>query len=538
MNWFELSAINPGAGAPAFSDADGARAWLAGQPQTMAARLQADLAAQMERIGVAPFTAFVQATLLEALRNAVITTQSAVRRKFAFAPRPLSSEAMAAFTLSGRVWNALGCGYLRCLEAFADEAARNPAADRQRVAIAAHRAMIACREALEDHFVAGIEVPDALWIRLQRLLQVACVLGVADVKVVDAEYPAAGETTPTDQYVLAAFLKLADPYRWSAAYYTVAHRAFMRWRNQASVAVANNDDPRMRWVPLSAVAPLPPGLGERSPAWLEVHQVRRKLRKRIEALDAGEQPEALHLGRDLNASACRDLLNSILEHLRDAYSEPREKMTPVDSECEVAAGPAGCFELLTNRPFVSNPSLGGESSRLLHERLATFGSTAELVESVERAESAAQVEGERWRLTAESVAKAELSRPAGGSGARMLPGQLVVFRDARGDTSLAIVTRAWTRLNGQTEISLRRLPGKPEAMTARAVDLLREPAFPVFVLPAVTTVGSTASLLLPTGIAPRLKKGLEARGETQLQCTLGKLIERGADFERYTFETA
>lgn len=531
MNWFELPAPDPALPAPAFADVDSARRWLSSQPQAMPARLQLALTEQFERLAPAALPPRERAALVETLRNPAITTQDNMRRKFAFAARPLTAEAMSTFTASVRLWDALAACYLRCVEDFAEIPCTGDV--RQLLATAAHRAMVTCRLALEDHFVAGIEAPAALWPRLHRLLQVASQLGIADLPMIDPEYRDPAKSSLLEQYVLAALIALADPYRWGSAHFSVARRALSRWNGMVPLAAESNSDPKLRWVPLSTFGELPAVLGENSPAWLEVHMVRRKLRKRIESLNAGDSPETLHLGRDLNAASCRDLLASILDRLRAAYSEGRPLQVPVDTDCELAVGPAGCFQLLTNRSFSgSSHTLNAASSRILHDRIAIFGS-AERVDGIEKVEAA---EGEPWRLNAESVDVAVLSRAAGGNGTRMLPGQLVVFRDPRSTASLAVVTRAWTRRDGRSEIALRRLPGKPAAMTGSAVDLLNEPAFPVFFLPAVPAVASAASLLIPTGIAPRLKKGLEARSDEYVRCRLDKLIERGADFERYLYE--
>lgn len=530
MKWFELPSPDPAAPPPAFHDLKGARAWLAEQPQAMPNRVQTAVAEQLELLAGSGLPAFDRARLLEALRGPAVTAQNALRRRFAFQPRPLAGDAVDTFTQSVRLWNALATGYLQCLEAFADDYGR----DRQRLATAVHRALRTCRSALEDHFVAGVEAPPELWYCLQRLIQAASELGVADIEITDPEYRSPAASTPAEQYVLVALLALADPYRWLGPHFAVAERAFLRWRSNATLAAASDNDPKLRWVPLSAIAELPPSPAAASPAWLEVHGIRRKLRRRIEKLDAGESAEALHLGRDLSEAACRDLLDSILDHLRAAYSEAGDKLVAVNTDCELAVGAADCYRLLNNRPFVGGQTLSSTSARILHERVAVFGAA----DRVEGVAAPIRCAGEIWHLDADAADAALISLAPGDARSRVLPGQLALIRDTRDSISLAVVARLWVRQNGRTEARLRRLPGRPEAYTGHAIGMANEAAFPLLLLPEVASLGSPASLLLPSGLAMRFKKGVETRGEAQRRYTLGKLIERGTDFERYAYTAA
>lgn len=527
IQWFDRTPPSSAMPTAAFSDAASAQAWLVKQPQTVPARLQASIAEQIECLNFQALSGNTRASILESLRNAAVTARDATRRRFAFQPRPLNADAAEAFATSVRTWEAFAAGYALCLEAFAAE----PTVNKQRVATAVHRAMITERLAIEDYFVAGVEVSAAIWRRLHRLLQVACSLEVAAVAIADPEFRDPAESSATHQYVLATLLSLADPYRMTVSQYTVLHRAYSRWLNLAAVSPTRDEESKHRWIPLSLIAELPPALDDRSPEWLEVHLVRRKLRKRIESLDAGESPDSLHLGRDLSAASCRDLFRSALEQLRAAYYDVAPPLSPVGSDCRLASGPTACFELLTGKPFrVEEVAMRTTSSRIMHDRVAIFGS-AERVEVAEK--QSVKVGGELWRLDAESADATRISRPGEIAGARMLPGQITLLLDERTTPSIAIVTRAWTCADGNFRALLRRLPGKPEALTGHAIDRLNEPPFPVFLLPEVASLHVPESLILPSGISIRLRLGLEVHDETRRQFRLGDLIERGSDFERF-----
>ena len=136
----------------------------------------------------------------------------------------------------------------------------------------------------------------------------------------DPDFRHFGESHIGGHLAWAFLLRLADPYRLSAAQLAVANRAISRWRELAAFRQAPDDDPRAHSIDLAPLfdGPLPEGL----PRWLEVRKVVRKINQRIEALQAGESPESLKLGRELSGNACIRLLHDLESSLESHVESP------------------------------------------------------------------------------------------------------------------------------------------------------------------------------------------------------------------------
>lgn len=166
------------------------------------------LSEQLERLQGAALDGFARATVLEALRHDALLALAAQRQRFAFAPRPLSAGAFAALTSSQRAWSALATGYLQCTEEFGP-------GDPAITATAAHRAMMAFKLALEDHFFAGVEPPAQSWSRPLRIVELALARGFARQAVADLTLTDQGKSSVLQQYMLLTLTGLADPYACS-----------------------------------------------------------------------------------------------------------------------------------------------------------------------------------------------------------------------------------------------------------------------------------------------------------------------------------
>lgn len=527
MPWFDLPIPQAQTNAD-FADAEGARAWLAGQSQAVPARSQQLLAEQLERLAAMPVAPFARATILEVLRKAAVTAHDAGRRKYAFQPRPLAGEADLLFVGSGRMWSAFAANYLRCIEEFANE----PAPDALRVGTAAHRAMVTLRLLVEDHYLAGRTVPGVLWKTTHRLLQVTHTLKLGDTGYADPEFRDPSESTLNAQYAILALTTLCDPYRLAAPQFAVLQRALFRWRNLVVFAPEPGSDERQRWLPLALLPELPAAIDAASPQWMEISGVRAKLRRRIKALDDGETPEALQLGRDLSARACRDFLGLVINQLRKLRPES-DGVT--SGTVRLATGTDDCYALLAGRSLAPETPLSATSARVSHEQIAIFGQTASA------AKSAPVLPGEAWTLLRETMEAEELRRPADGPGkSRLLPGQLVAVGGPDAPphvATLGSITRVEVESDGALRIAIRRFAGQPQALEGRSASAAGPLSFPLFLLPAVAALQQEASIILPSGFAIRLRQAIRVDGRAE-GIALGHLVERGNDFERYSFTTA
>lgn len=519
MPLFDLQAPREG-NSPALANADAARAWLATQSQAVPLRIMQALGEQLDALLAAPHDGMMRATIVEVLRNAALTAHGAARRKFAYQPRPLTGEAGTLFIAGRRVALLIAANYLRCVEEFA---AQTPA-DPVKLATAAHRAMLTLRLLCEDFFLAGQEVPFGIWSNLQRLLALARTQRVEGLDIVDPEVRDPSTTTIAAQHAVLLLTALCDPYRLNAAQFAVLQRALFRWRDLPRMGDEPDGSAKSRWLSLAAIC----GEALDAPQWIEISAVRAKLKGRIKALDEGESPESLQLGRDLSARACRDFLDSVLEALRSRRADASEARGA--GTLRVAAGFDESFVLLGGK----SANGGGApksvaASRVANERMAIFGDPSAAVSKED--EPAA---GEAWQLVKESMDAETLYRPAQAPGnARVLTGQLIAVGGTSGHSAtLGVITRAVVDTDGGLEIGVRRFPGQPVALSATSASNAAPMTFPLMLLPEVAALQVAPSVILPSGTAIRLRQAIRANGYPS-PIQLGNLLERGNDFERY-----
>jgi hypothetical protein len=530
MSWFALTPIK-NLPAPAFADADGARAWLqqAKRPAgegTPVVPLDA-LCEQLERLQGATLDGFARATVLEALRHDALVALAGQRQRFAFAPRPLNAGAFAALTANQRAWTALATGYLQCTEEFAP-------GDPAITATAAHRALMAFKLALEDHFFAGVEPPAQLWSRPLRIVELALARGFARQTVVDPTLTDQGRSSVLQQYMLLALTGLADPYALVPAEYNALQRLLTRWRDLPEFAAQRDDDSKRRWVNLRLLETGHRQAAE-NPLWLDISLVRGKLRRRIDSLQAGESPDSLSLGKELSGSAALTVLDRVRRRLHEAYdpSSAGPRQATGDS-IFLAATVEEAFSLLTGMRYNANPKANAATDRVLHDRMALFGHDSIIQDGA----SEKPKFGEEWVLGS-SGAQADLgvalSNSADAVRTSVQLGQLIVLRS--GDrTCVAKVTRALTRQNGAMDLAALPYPGTPQAVEAHVYDQSGQMHFPLLLVPGSSETKTTTCAFVANGIGSKVRQPVETNLSTPRKLRLTSVIERGPNFECHKFD--
>lgn len=532
MSWFDLTPIK-NLPAPAFADADGARAWLlqAKRPaaDSGAATLALDaLSEQLERLQGAPLDGFTRATVLEALRHDALLALAAQRQRFAFAPRPLNANAFSALAASQRAWSGLATGYLQCTEEFAP-------GDPAITATAAHRALTAFKLALEDHFFAGVEAPAQLWNRPLRIVELALARGFARVAVVDPTLTDQGRSSVLQQYILLALSGLADPYALVPAEYNALQKLLTRWRDLPEFALQRDEDPKRRWVNLRLLEAGHRQAAE-NPLWLDISLVRGKLRRRIDSLQGGELPASLNLGRELSPPAALSLLDRVRRRLHEAYDPAAAgpKQATGDS-IFLATTVEEAFSLLTGTRYNANPKASAATDKILHDRMALFGHDSIIQDGA----SEKPKFGEEWILGSpgqQADLGIALSNSADAVHGAVQLGQLIVLRS--GDKAcVAKVTRALTRQSGKIDLAALPYPGTPQAVEAHVYDQTGQLHFPLLLVPASGEAKSPpACAFIAPGIGDKVRQPVETNLATPRKLRLTSAIERGSNFECYKFD--
>jgi hypothetical protein len=527
MKWFGLTPIT-NLPPPAFVDADTTRGWLqkikGGAPTVP---LDA-LAEQLERLQGATIDGFARATVLEALRHEVLLALAAQRPRFAYAPRPLSPTALGAMSSSQRVWSALTTGYLQCIEAFLD-------GDPNVAATAAHRALIALKLALEEHFFAGVEPPPLLWTRALKIIELAAAKGFLRVAVADPTLTDQGRSSVLQQYTLLVLTALSDPYSLQAAEYNALQKLLGRWRDLPEFSPRRDEDGKRRWVNLRLLEGGHRQAAE-NPLWLDISLVRGKLRRRIDSLQAGEKPEALSLGRELTGDAALTLLDRVRRRLHEAYDPasagPRQA---TGDSIFVATNLEDAFSLFTGIRYNANPKASAASDRILHERMALFGHDS-IIHNVVGDKPKF---GEEW-LLGSSGARADLglalSNNVDSARNSVQLGQLVALRSGD-NVAVGKVTRALVRNNGTIDVAVLPYPGTPAPVEGHVYDQSGQMHFPVLLLPSSgESQAPPACIFIANGVGAKVRQPVETNLQTPRKMRLTSVIDRGCNFDCYRFD--
>ncbi len=496
--------------APLFADAAAAREWIAGQPLVTAEQLN-DLLGQIRAVDASSQPLAERFPTLAVLRSAVVRAQSGLEARYTRKALPLSSDGAEAFALSRDLWRSLSVAHLRMVPGLAPGKA----------AVPLHRAAVTLRLEHFAHILAGQEPPAALNRLLYDVLDTADEFGILRSTVADPDFDYLGESPVAGQIAWAWLLAAADPFGLSLPQLTVASRAFSRWKDLAGFQAQPDDDPKARVLPLAGMLPgvaLPDG-GFR---WLDVRGVVRKIRRRIESLDAGESPESLKLGRDLAGPACGELLRRMDLALKKTGIAAGLESAPV----ALAFGCEAAYVAIERRPL--NPAgLDARSAGKNHERMAIFGfdNVANMTGAVARVD----VESETWQLAGDRVV-----RLPGGASRHLAPCLVALAADNPAAVQLGVMQGLKVTEDGCLTAVVRWYAEQPLAARLRRTgpQLARTPRVPVFVLPDEKVQGGF-SLIVPPTAGIRSDTAIALDDSPVEHVLVGAAIERGSDFVRY-----
>lgn len=490
----------------AFVDRASAKAWLDTLPQTQPQQVLSALTLQVEAIDSTGLDPALTVELLNLLRRASVVAQDAIEPRYVRKALPMQEDDERAFELAQRFWLCLGVAYLRVVPDL-------PPADK---ALPLNRAACAFRMAEYCHFLAARECPQILDHLLFAVLAEAESYQHTATPLADPDFRHLGDANIAGHLAWAFMLRLIDPYRLSAAQLAVANRAVSRWRELAVFQAAPDDDPKAHSVDLAPLfgTTLPADV----PRWLEVRKVARKIDQRIGALQGGESPESLKLGRELSSAACIRLLRDIDGRL-DTYVGQRS--TEI-GEIEIAFGAENAYAVFTGEILNRGDAMDIGSATLAHQRVAMFG--FDRLSTMPTAVKKLNVPGENWTLVDGHALRA-LDR----AGARRQSPCLIASAE-QGVPRLGVMVGLQTKADGALRADLAwydeaievcRL-GKPKGQE-------QQPSVPAFLLQD----GDQLSMIVPATAGIRLFSSLALEGGSIDSVAPIEVLERGVDFVRY-----
>ncbi len=493
---------------PAFTDQAAAHAWLALQAAKPAQDALAAILEQIEAIDGGNLPPPQSIALLNLLRSAAVPRQAIAEGLFTRKALPMQADEERSFTVAQQLWTRMGIAYLRLV----------PQCTPANRCLPLHRAASAFRVAEYCHFLAARTCPPLLVQLHLAVLAAAEANGVLQRPLADPDYPQYGKGTVSGQLAWAFLVHTTDPYHLTPTQLQVANRAFSRWRELVPFEAEPGNGRGTYRLDLSRL------FGDELPAdiphYLNVRSVAHKLSQRIQALQAGESPEALKLGRILSASAAIRLLKDIEQHLH-----PRHKAASSgNGAIELVFGGDDAYAILKNKTLNSLDTEGAADRSLSYQRMALYGfdrvshMPTEVTKKLD-------IASEHW-LLADGIA----TRPPGSSDTRRLAPCLVAAV-VDGEPRLGIMSSLQDDGAGRLSARLTWRSEEVEAGTLkrlapRGKRLVRVPAF-------VLRDGETCSLIVPADTGARLGVKLDLSGLAIESMVPAEVVERGIDFVHY-----
>jgi cyclic-di-GMP-binding protein len=526
MPSFDPPSIKPDA-APDFTDSSGCAKWLKSLPLINVGPSHVRLLGQLDELNAYTVAPAERLKILELLREPVSFVQKEHSKKFASRPAPLAKPEREVLLNVHALWDALSYGYQHCLKAVVGGASGLSAAlIGERVLWCTGQKMVAYYQAYQD-------VREREWKLLHGAYALVEEKGVAGSEVAHPAHKG-GSTTCTETYAQILLIDLANPGKLTPRQIELISLWLERWTPKVSIGrapAAAGDGVAPLVVDLSAAA----GASRRavegdSTRVIDVHDLGSSVRKRIGLLRKGETPAALGLGEDVSAPLAESLLTMLYRRWcedKQSRAHPRHNASGTAQTC---SGIGALHYFVTGSAMRGAPQ---KISQVQHEQIATLGRVAMRHEDEPGPPPDFSVE--TWQIKDESASGLRLARVDPAASSRLVLGQLLGIRLA--DAKALLCTVKWLSVSVEFDlrIGVQILPGIPQGVAIRAADAAAEQATPAFLLPAVAALQAPETLVVPAGWF-KPQREIEVLTDRPGKLRLAAITDRGADFERVTFE--
>jgi len=528
MHDFDPPSIAPNA-APEFTDASGCAKWLQTLPLINVGPSHGRLLGQLEELNACNIAPAERLKILELLREPASFVQKEHSKKFSNRPAPLAKPEREIFANVNALWDALSHGYRHCLQAIAGGASGvNVALACQRVLWCTGQKMVALYQAYQD-------VAERDWRLLHRVYAFAEERDVAEDEVAHPAHKGK-ETTCVETYAQVLLVNLATPSKLTPRQIELISRWLERWARK--VAIGRTPSAAEGGVP-PLVVDLAGSVGASHGAaqgeairYLEIQDVGKSVRKRVGLLRKGETPTALGLGEDITASLAEGLLVMLYRRWCEENQLRTHPRHGASGTAQIGSGMEAIHYFVTGRTF-KPPSAYAALSQRQHDEIATLGRVATHLDNETSAPPGFALE--TWQIKDESASGLRLERSDTPESSRLVLNQLLAIRLADAKHFLLCAVR-WMSVSANFElrIGVQIFPGVPLGVAIRPAGTAEKHAL-AFLLPAVAALKTPDTLIIPAGWF-KPKRPIELLTDSARQLQLAAVIDRGADFERVTFE--
>ena len=527
----DLPTISPDA-KPEFTDASGCAKWLQTVPLINVGPAHVRLLGQLEELNTYKLAPAERLKILELMRDPVNFVQKEQAKKFGSRPAPLAPPEREILKNVHALWDALSAGYQHCVQAVAERAGNlSIPLVGQRVLWCIGQKMITCYQAYQD-------VGEGEWKVLHSVYALVEERGKTREEVAHPVHKGR-ETNCMETYAQVLLLDLSNPGKLTPRQIELISLWLERWTRKVSIGRMSGDteDAAPLVVDLSRAsgASHRPAEGD-SARVLDIGELRSDLRKRVALLRKGETPGELGLGEDVTPG----LADSMLVMLYRRWCEDKQSRAHprhgASGEAQTCAGMPAIHFFVSGRAFTTRAGSRPMSTKE-HEEIATLGRLA-----TRRDDDPATTPNyplETWQIKDESASGLRLERVDPRASSRLVLGQLLGIRLADAKAFL-LCTIKW--LSVSTDFGLRIgvqiLPGVPQGIAIKpaGANTAAEPFVQGFLLPAFAPLQAPETLVTPGGWF-KPKREIEV-ADRPGRVRLVEVVDRGADFERVSFEPA
>ena len=523
----------------AFTDARSCKEWLSGLPLTNIPQAQQVALEGLRELNRGTMTGLERLKCLELLRDKIAFLQGEQRSRYFGKTLPLSHNDHAAWSTGRSLLEDMESGYRQCLtvaEIEQGELARHAALVTQRIVRYLGTQMM-------FHAMVYRRFDPALWQRLHGVFAEAERAHRLDDRVKDSLESDDGTSSVHEAYVQVVLEQAAYLSEMTAPQMDFLGALLKAWSRKVRV-FADPPAEGEHGATFPLVVDLAKSIGARplhaddrqaTHRVLDVEGLSRSIRRRIKALQAGEEPA--NLGLPAEANALDTLVQ--LQRLHKLWCEGAPPRPPARIPEEKSAGLAfGLPEIhffITGGVAFEQPDKSRELTRQEKDDLAVFGKVTERTQQLRVADFNFTLEN--WGVVDEMLGAWRLQRPQTASKGVAIGRVLAMRLGEGGNFFLGMVRALVQETDGRIVISVALFPGKPAPVAVRAADSRNRTAGSQWVqgfrLPALERLAIPASLVVPSGIASR-GRGVEVWDGGAKESTVYEVLERGTDFDRVT----
>lgn len=513
--------------------------YLARLPLANPAASEKQLIQFLDWILAAPPDAGDLFALLEQARVPLCFVEEEMARRYHNKPLILGDVEESAFQDVVAAWRRMGRAYALCAQLQSPDPA-NPEY-QARIATILHRCIYYTGMIILEHYRARRELPPGIWLDLHGYFESAEEWGVALTPVEDNLEGDRPTTHCTAAYVTLLLVDLASPYSHSVRDLNLIRRWALLWAPLVNVHKIE-DAAHIPGFVIELMRDLPMHLASQGQTLgadgrrLDTTRLAAQLGQALTQLRQRVLPSQLGLGEETSSHVTR-LLDQLVRPWTQQAAPRRFRRFASSGAARMALGFDAMHYFVSGQEFVQ-PEVARTYSRGEFDTLFTFRDRINPQAPLSIREQV-NFPADDWEVINHSANGFRLIRSEAGQ--KIGHGQLIAVCPHDGDHFILGHT-SWLmqEQSGGIVAGIAVLPGLPLAVAIRAEGghATGQPFVRAFILPPVPAINEPGSLVIPVGLY-QASRGLDVQGDNgPWRALMKKLLYRGADFERVSFEVA